>query len=887
MLNLFIVLKGLLSPKIALPEFSGLFYFKTKADKRKLPDWVCRRSRIGHSPAFSLVEMLMALLVASLLLAALAPVMTKKLGNENINVSGTGGMIPSAFCAFVNDTTEEMIIGNEDKEACVVPENVYSAGAIIASGGGGGGGAVGMAKSSTSHTLITTVNTTNNDLREEKKFDKYTRDIIVKITGAGGGGGGGNFNSTGSFKPVKQADCEPFGIYITPEQNGTKYGICVSKYNPGENRDGSPDIPASVTKVPVGTRCSGGNCCWYGQTAAAGKCNAAGGDYSGCSRTMCQSKAANTVCANWKPLGENGPSGRVPKRAEYISWAPYLKYNSMIPNSTGPLNKLLQLCDNYSTYGATWCEASHNTCMGSYGGSCNSTTNVWPDMCHPRSIHLGDVVPNNTSCSYAAVLDSGNATAPGAYNGLDAYSVRCAVDKTYTFNSFTGGGGGSGVFAHVKVPDSVAVRATQYGDGIIKTYAGAGGKGGEKENTAKGSNGSRSFVEILDSNNSRIWSLRVSGGVGGNGASKTAGGVGGSKVDAVCDYFDITNEKYKTEQTIACNKIPGIISQSDGLQGEDGDSDNPNEAGYGGSGFWSGTASNKTAVGTSGILPGAGGGGGTCVEGSDMDDYVCNDGGNGSGGAIDVSYKIAYPGAGGGGGSAGTVLHIKSFQVRPGDVIKAKIGEGGRGGIPAVNGSDGGNSYIELANGTKYEVEGGGGGLAGIIGNPDSIPSIQPTLGLPGNASKIASGTKNKLSSRDEYFPEKSEETIGTPAVETEDMITSAGGNGGVNFKISTLAKPEEGTPCGGKSKVSVEFKNNAGETIEWQCNNSNIIPLPLSRILSTAVFDSNIMNNFAPGSTGGGGGAWDEDNADSGISSGANGMGGYIYIYFGDWNKE
>ena len=35
--------------------------------------------------AFSLVEMLMALLVASLLLAALAPVMTKRM-NENINI---------------------------------------------------------------------------------------------------------------------------------------------------------------------------------------------------------------------------------------------------------------------------------------------------------------------------------------------------------------------------------------------------------------------------------------------------------------------------------------------------------------------------------------------------------------------------------------------------------------------------------------------------------------------------------------------------------------------------------------------------------------------------------------------------------------------------------
>ena len=47
-------------------------------------EWIMKHS------GFSLVEMLMALLVASLLLAALAPVMTKRFG-ENVNVSATGG----------------------------------------------------------------------------------------------------------------------------------------------------------------------------------------------------------------------------------------------------------------------------------------------------------------------------------------------------------------------------------------------------------------------------------------------------------------------------------------------------------------------------------------------------------------------------------------------------------------------------------------------------------------------------------------------------------------------------------------------------------------------------------------------------------------------------
>ena len=49
-----------------------------------------RLPNITKHPAFSLVEMLMALLVASLLLAALAPVMTKKF-SENVSVFGAGG----------------------------------------------------------------------------------------------------------------------------------------------------------------------------------------------------------------------------------------------------------------------------------------------------------------------------------------------------------------------------------------------------------------------------------------------------------------------------------------------------------------------------------------------------------------------------------------------------------------------------------------------------------------------------------------------------------------------------------------------------------------------------------------------------------------------------
>ena len=71
---------------------------------------------------FSLVEMLMALLVASLLMAALAPVMTKKM-HENLVITGTGGaVIPTSSCDYVTAG-----VYGENGE-CTVPSNIYEAG---------------------------------------------------------------------------------------------------------------------------------------------------------------------------------------------------------------------------------------------------------------------------------------------------------------------------------------------------------------------------------------------------------------------------------------------------------------------------------------------------------------------------------------------------------------------------------------------------------------------------------------------------------------------------------------------------------------------------------------------------------------------------------------
>lgn len=94
------------------------------------------------------------------------------------------------------------------------------------------------------------------------------------------------------------------------------------------------------------------------------------------------------------------------------------------------------------------------------------------------------------------------------------------------------------------------------------------------------------------------------------------------------------------------------------------------------------------------------------------------------------------------------------------------------------------------------------------------------------------------------------------------------------------------GKPCGGLNTGKIKVND---ET-EWECSSGSIIPLNLTRTLNdmtiTASAIGEIIKDLAPGSTGGGGGGW-QNGAVPEASGGAKGMGGYVIIYFGDWSTE
>ena len=91
--------------------------------------------------------------------------------------------------------------------------------------------------------------------------------------------------------------------------------VCVSRYNASNSGDGGATPKsniAGVNNAPVGTNCSAGNCCWYGQTAkpceasSAAECSGYtnctvktsgvnGQKYNGCNRMVCGWDAANII----------------------------------------------------------------------------------------------------------------------------------------------------------------------------------------------------------------------------------------------------------------------------------------------------------------------------------------------------------------------------------------------------------------------------------------------------------------------------------------------------------------------------------------------------------------------------------------------------------------
>ncbi len=141
--------------------------------------------------AFSLVEMLMALLVASLLLAALAPVMTKRMDEAKINISGVGA------AQYDKDAVLQIFTKDTEDKTFNVPNDVNNVKVTLMGGGGAGGNSFyGKQEITTSKSWTVP--------------EGVTKLRIFMLGGGGGGASGGvgvgtAYGATPAFKINNQA----------------------------------------------------------------------------------------------------------------------------------------------------------------------------------------------------------------------------------------------------------------------------------------------------------------------------------------------------------------------------------------------------------------------------------------------------------------------------------------------------------------------------------------------------------------------------------------------------------------------------------------------------------------------------------------------------------
>ncbi len=178
MLNLFIVSRAFLSPKAFMSKISGFSNYKLNVKKLKLPIWALP---IQKSFAFSLVEMLMALLVASLLLAALAPVMTKRMTDNEVKII-------SEAANYDKDSVITIFTDASEQKEFNIPTDASRITLTAVGAGGAGGNALYGNKEFTANGTFTVP----NDVKK----------IRVFMIGAGGGGASGGMGNGMAYANV-------------------------------------------------------------------------------------------------------------------------------------------------------------------------------------------------------------------------------------------------------------------------------------------------------------------------------------------------------------------------------------------------------------------------------------------------------------------------------------------------------------------------------------------------------------------------------------------------------------------------------------------------------------------------------------------------------------
>lgn len=281
--------------------------------------------------AFSLVEILVALIIVSLITAAMAPVITKKLSSSAVTIVGGGSGDGSGSGAPVVNACagKYCTIGKYPDENNGCKCTTCSAPFCISC---------------------------QNDVCDEC-LDGY--DLI------GGECIGGTESCRESHGKPTQACCESLdAMYLPKATTGFATDLCMMKHNAFDSAITEIDVVESEIKVvDVKSICNTGACCWKGTAGnTAGSCTTnknSDSTYSGCTRTVCQALAAERFCANYSPSNYAPGAWRLMTLDELKVIGNNHNIYSTNQGSSG-----LQLCDESSSTGIDRCSSLGATTEG-------------------------------------------------------------------------------------------------------------------------------------------------------------------------------------------------------------------------------------------------------------------------------------------------------------------------------------------------------------------------------------------------------------------------------------------------------------------------------------------------------------------------------------------
>ena len=815
---------------------------------------------------FTLAELLTAVLVISVIMVALAPVITKRM-KDTVSVQ--------------TDNKKGLeIYANPGTYTFDVPIGINTL-FIQGSGGGGGGGGATL---SSEISIAKTANSTWT-------VPKGVNQITLKITGAGGGGGGANGVATG--KICKSYDWDKWNSGLSVKR--------IPEYNIVRGADDGGDLCMFTQSTHAGypnwinakdyvsgdeNLCTSDYCCWRTNNDA--KKGVA----------VCTYPAAASMCGyypNPQSMDINGTPN--PERNTYR--LPKQKELQYIADNVANLYIPLNICGNNQT---TYCPGSPKTYPTDR--TCNETAANGITNGQLHGMWGEDKIAYRTytfTCCNSVLFNQLNT----------AFQVRCVRPLKHV-SAFSGAGGASGAVLEKDI--NVLPNDT------FEITIGTGGNGGASK--TNGSQGATTKV-VHKRGGIELGTYYVKGGLGGKAATATSHGsayTNGTSTNDTTPSGTCYSKSRKSASdsfaggNTACSIISYSGTQGTETQGGNGGmvnntgTINQGESSSGGYiyddparafGVRNTTKEANYAKGQNASEYGFGGGGGLTPTWASSASHFFQ-GGKGANGKVEILYKLALPGSGGGSGArvggqeSGTNKNYEiKYKVKEGDRIVLEVGSGGSGGAigqDGINGTPsivGNNEIVFLAGqGGKAVTQTQKDGVRSCVQNASNNSAIANCLSNSsfkpqgGKSGIISTDNKIKTTTLGLIISNTSNTTFDFNATtfKGEDGNTSSqvnaniipwsygfdGGVGGAPFGIRA-SNAAAAVSCGGG--MSANYADST-DTANYVCTSGNIN--------GNSGRAHDVANNEFGGSGGGGAGVV-SDSFEQG--SGGSGSSGYLRI--------